>query len=418
MLTRALVSGWLFANLAASPFALAQKGSADYSSLDNHALAAPREAERSYETLAGYLVSPAKNDGEKVRVIFRWITQNISYDTKGFFSGTLSASSAKNALKEKKAGCDGYAGLFEQLAKVSNLEVVKISGFAKGYGFIAGSTTDQRPNHAWNAVRIEGQWRLLDCTWGAGSIDERKQFRRQFQDHYFLTPPEEFIYDHFPTEAQWQLLDPPVSREQFEKFVYLRPGFFHAGLKLKSHTTAGILANDGVTITLEAPEDALVMAMLSQGEKKLDDTFTFCHRSERNIEIRCVFPHPGTYIARLFAKKKNDPGAYNWALDYRVDAQKGGSQQFPKTYGMFMAKGCSLSTPLSGMLSSASEQEFQMKVPEAEQVALIQSGTWTFLTENDGVFSGKVVVRKGELQVAAKFPGSDVFQTLLSFTGR
>src|SRR3972149_859237 len=43
------------------------------STFDCHALTAPPEAEKSVDELAKYLTKPAKNDREKVRLIFRWI---------------------------------------------------------------------------------------------------------------------------------------------------------------------------------------------------------------------------------------------------------------------------------------------------------------------------------------------------------
>lgn len=55
---------------------------------------------------------------------------------------------------------------------------------------------------------------------------------RRFDDFYFLTDPEEFIYTHFPDEERWQLLDAPVSLEEFEKRVFKTSAFFNMGLRL------------------------------------------------------------------------------------------------------------------------------------------------------------------------------------------
>ncbi len=54
-------------------------------------------------------------------------------------------------------------------------------------------------DHAWNAVFISGSWRLLDCTWGAGKTDALgHHFKKQLDEHFFLTDPDELIYTHFP----------------------------------------------------------------------------------------------------------------------------------------------------------------------------------------------------------------------------
>ncbi|MBI3004317.1 MAG: hypothetical protein HYY49_02750 [Ignavibacteriales bacterium] len=391
---------------------------AEFSAIDNHALRAPAHAEKSYDALGKYLAEPAKNDKEKIRAIFRWITHNIAYDTKAYFSGDFSASSAGNALKDRKAVCDGYAGLFEQIAKSAQMEVVKITGFAKGYGFTTGGRVSGRPNHAWNAVKLEGKWHLLDCTWGAGYVDEQKRYLRMLQEHYFLTPPEEFIYDHLPADEKWQLLERPVTLAQYENLVFLRPAFFWSGLKLKSHTNATIEARKELTITLEAMSDALVLPRLDREDREIDDTRVFAQRSGSNFEIRCSFPEEGMYTLRLFAKRKGDKGQYSWALDYSLDCKEGNEEVYPRTYSTFGENECFLYTPLSGVLEESQGQEFRLRVPGAEQVAVIQGEQWTHLAKNGDEFSGRAAVGKGDIQLAAKFPDQKTFLTVMTFRGK
>ncbi len=56
-----------------------------FTEIDNHALAAPESVQGSVKDLAEYLLEPAKTDLEKVRSIFRWITDNVAYDTNAYF---------------------------------------------------------------------------------------------------------------------------------------------------------------------------------------------------------------------------------------------------------------------------------------------------------------------------------------------
>ena len=99
-MTVALRELWDFDDAAASEqrfrdlAATADEPLATYAALDEHALKAPPEAEKSVEALARYLVEPAKNDREKARVIFRWITDRIRYDTESFFKGKVTDGSA------------------------------------------------------------------------------------------------------------------------------------------------------------------------------------------------------------------------------------------------------------------------------------------------------------------------------------
>lgn len=75
--------------------------------------------------------------------------------------------------------------------------------------------------------------------------------QHRFDDFYFLTDPEEFIHSHFPDEKKWQLLDVPISLEEFERGVFKTSAFFSLGLQLiqprHAHIVTGptpVLAND------------------------------------------------------------------------------------------------------------------------------------------------------------------------------
>jgi hypothetical protein len=187
-----------------------------YRDLDRHAIQAPREAERSIESLAKYLVKPAKTDRQKARVIYRWVTDRIAYDVDAFFANRPGDNSAEGVLQSRKSVCEGSANLFLALCKEAGVEAVRVSGRAKGFGVPAGDGPIGRDSHAWNAVRFEDKWWLVDATWGAGAIKDRK-FVKEFNDYYFLTPPDQLIFSHFPTDPKWQLLSEALSAKEWEE---------------------------------------------------------------------------------------------------------------------------------------------------------------------------------------------------------
>lgn len=195
---------------------------------DSHALKATAEVEKSLDTLAKYLVAPARTDRDKARLIFRWITDRIVYDVEAFFAGKGNADSAETVLAQRKALCGGYANLFDALARRAGLESEKIHGYAKGIGFVPGQDI-KRHAHAWNAVKIDGKWQHLDSTWGAGDLNG-KQYRKRFKDFYFLTPPALLARSHLPENVKWQLLDRPVSRDDFARAPSVRPELYTLGI--------------------------------------------------------------------------------------------------------------------------------------------------------------------------------------------
>lgn len=191
--------------------------SSPYQAIDYQALQAPEEAERSIPSLAAYLVRTAKNDRQKVRAIFRWMADRIAYNAEGFLAGKdFGDCSAEAVLQSRRSVCEGYANLFQKLCQQEGVEAVTLHGYSKGYSYALGEKTIKR-NHAWNAVRIEGQWQLIDVTWAAGFVDG-KRFVKLFDEYYFLTPPERSIFSHFPDEPKWQLLKKPVSLDDYQKW--------------------------------------------------------------------------------------------------------------------------------------------------------------------------------------------------------
>jgi hypothetical protein len=187
-----------------------QPGGDDYRAIDRHALSTPRAAEQSIETLAAYLVKPAKDDREKVRAVFRWVADRIAYDTSYSFE-----QEAEVVLKRRTGVCQGYANLFQELCAGGGVEAAVIGGTARGGGLI--------DRHAWNAVKLDGAWRLVDVTWAAGGLSE-DTYCKDFKEIFYLAAPEQMILDHFPDDPAWQLLDPPVTAEDYQELRKLKPG--------------------------------------------------------------------------------------------------------------------------------------------------------------------------------------------------
>lgn len=90
--------------------------------------------------------------------------------------------------------------------------------------------------HAWNVVEIDGEWQLIDVTWGTGYIKLRKQpiqkllyraFRVPYRTKYkfihktnikyYRTDPEVFVLDHLPSTPAWQLLECSVPIDSFQR---------------------------------------------------------------------------------------------------------------------------------------------------------------------------------------------------------
>lgn len=203
---------------------------------DRHAIKAPAEAEQSLDALAKYLTGPAKTDRDKARLIYRWVTDHIGYDTVAYFTTRRGDDAAESVLRKRVALCGGYANLYLALAKRAGLEVVRVTGWAKGVGYVPGQDLRQHP-HAWNAVKIDDKWQLVDATWGAGELTG-KEFEKKYKEFYFQAPPEQLAFTHLPEDKKWQFLDSPVARDDFAKTPRLKPALWDLGVTVKDAQAA------------------------------------------------------------------------------------------------------------------------------------------------------------------------------------
>ena len=69
-------------------------------------------------------------------------------------------------------------------------------------------------------------------------------YRYEYDDHYFLTDPKEFIYEFFPLQSEWQLLKNPITLEEFEELPFVRSLFFRYQLSFPSDNMKSVMRTD------------------------------------------------------------------------------------------------------------------------------------------------------------------------------
>ena len=75
-----------------------------------------------------------------------------------------------------------------------------------------------------------------------------------------------------------------------------------------------------------------------------------------------------------------------------------------------------LIAPMSGRLKPGGKEAFKLSAPGAEAVSVIVEGEWLSLTKNGDVWEGEATVKGEQVQVAARFPGSQSFYVLLTYS--
>ena len=204
----------------------------------------------STELIAQQLNMDFKSDLDKVRALYIWMTKNIAYDLKEFYSGPKQytfryaskeeldknieerkRSVIRKTLGSKKAVCEGYAQTFKRVCDNLSISCEVISGYSKTQASEIGKLP-LGGKHAWNAVRINNRWQFVDATWGAGYVSDRNVWIRKMDDYFFFTPAEEMLNSHFPENEKWQLLNQPISAKEFSETPILNASFFKSKVAL------------------------------------------------------------------------------------------------------------------------------------------------------------------------------------------
>jgi hypothetical protein len=187
----------------------------------------------SPERLSIRICSDFTDKTQRARAIYAWIGRNIEYDVKALskhkkkksFSyklisekqrkeAKLQTKVASQTLRRKKAVCYGYSVLYKKLCDLCEIPCLVISGGSKTkYGQIGKPS---RSSHAWNSVKINDSWNLVDVTWAAGSVNKKtKKFIPDYSDTYFFLSPEKFFLKHFPKDTSWLLTN--KNKDDFVK---------------------------------------------------------------------------------------------------------------------------------------------------------------------------------------------------------
>ncbi|XP_049963095.1 hillarin [Schistocerca serialis cubense] len=227
----------------------------EFADVDQIAISVAQEDQKTFTDLVRQLVGRCGSDIEKARTIFRWITvKNLNTMQ---FDENLRGDTPMGLLRGIKHGTESYHVLFKRLCSYAGLHCVVIKGYSKSAGYQPGVRfEDNRFRNSWNAVYVAGAWRFVQCNWGArhlvnakevpkaGSKGKSDSLRYEYDDHYFLTDPREFIYEFFPLQAEWQLLKNPITLQEFEELPFVRSLFFRYGLYFPDTNTKAVMYTD------------------------------------------------------------------------------------------------------------------------------------------------------------------------------
>lgn len=201
-------------------FSLNSTSKYSFNNIDDFIFNSQPDQFASFENLANYLTQQFDDKRSQVRSIYTWIALNISYDQKSTFPPHQNKQQANDVWKNRVAVCEGYANLFQDMCEIAGIESRVIKGYVRD---IDGNEM-RFPNHAWNSVKIDGKWQLLDVSWASANHEEgaiksatiQEDFTRKKLDYFFFVNPKKMILTHLPEDPYWQLQNNFVNMDVFQ----------------------------------------------------------------------------------------------------------------------------------------------------------------------------------------------------------
>lgn len=209
--------------------------------------------ETSPAAVGRFLAAHEHDQWHLARAVHDYVADRIAYDVASYRAHRYPPQDAETTFRTRLSVCAGYAALFRAVGRAAGLTVEVVRGRARH-----AVTDGMGEGHAWNAVKLDDRWYLVDTTWDAGGVDD-EGFHKHYGTSYFLTPPEVFLSKHYPDEDRWQLL--PVARTpgEFLRMPPLRPQFFGYGLRLVSPDRAESDARAFVNVVIDNPRRVWMM---------------------------------------------------------------------------------------------------------------------------------------------------------------
>ncbi|MDR2019935.1 MAG: hypothetical protein LBQ14_04130 [Treponema sp.] len=335
---------------------------------------------------AAYIVQNAKDPFDKVKKAHDLVALTIRYDAASFLSGRDAPQDYASVVKSRLAVCEGYSNFFKKLCDEMNVECEVVHGYARGVGsspFVDESPSDS--NHAWNMVNIEGAWYFIDSTWDAGNLRGRN-FQADYTTDYLFIKPEYFIYDHFPENPRQQLLEKPVSSDDFSRFPFFEPKFFEIVLGEFKNLDKVLRAEGKIELEFSLKDGFIpdVEVYDDDGDTRLEHR-SFVQKEGNVYKAYLSFPSPGNYLARLFIRKQNARNGESCA-ELGVIAGAGTGVMYPLQYASF-GNTISLINPIEMPLRKNAKYEFRVRADDKRIMALMYGNNFIpFQKDEDGIF--------------------------------
>ncbi|XWW96471.1 hypothetical protein V2A60_004445 [Cordyceps javanica] len=208
-----------------------------------------------------YVCRPYRSDVQRLRAIFTWVSEKIVWEED--FEGEINT---REVIQSRRGCSEEYAVLVMEMCLAVGITCEVVRGYLKAPGEILDGTMMPRPNHWWNAVLVDSEWRMMDCCLASPSNPKRGQYStlnsNVAEPWWFLTRPSELCWTHVPEHHEQQHIVPAVAHEILLNLPCVCPTFFKDGVEMVDYNTSSTRIEnlEMVHLKMNVPADIEVVA--------------------------------------------------------------------------------------------------------------------------------------------------------------
>lgn len=271
----------------------------------------------------GYICRPYKSDVQRLRAIFTWVSEKIAWEEP---VDGLDVD-MKRVLHAKRGTPQEIALLVNEMCAAVGLHAEVVHGFLKTPGDPLDLDCLSRPNHWWNVVLVDGEWRIMDCALANPTNPQRSRIITNNSPYaeswYFLARPLDICYTHVPLYPEEQHICPPISPDVLLALPTVCPQFFKMGAQLPDYDTS-LMRIEGLEcmqIRMVVPPDVECAAEVEAPAFARDADGDFFEsgdivrkralvqpdwfRGQKRITVKAVLPgDEGQGVLKIYAGKK------------------------------------------------------------------------------------------------------------------
>jgi hypothetical protein len=191
----------------------------------------------------GYLCRPYRSDVQRLRAIFTWVSERVSWE-EDFEIPPQARIDTRRVIQTHRGCSQEIAYLVSEMCAAVGIHSEIIQGYLKTPGESLNFNAANQPNHWWNSVIVDGEWRMMDASLASPTHARRALYSNTAgsaaESWYFLTRPMEICYTHVPLLPEQQHIVPPVNFEVLVALPTACPPYFRNRLQLLDFDTSAL----------------------------------------------------------------------------------------------------------------------------------------------------------------------------------